>query len=54
MDKKEGKLRDFSKQLFPCRVKLNEFTEGVVTMRVGCLFQYFTTRVEKDNFLRRH
>ncbi len=32
---------------------LREFTEGVVTIGVGSLFQYFTTRVEKDDFLRR-
>ncbi len=30
-----------------------EFTEGAVTIGVGCIFQYFTTPVEKDDFLRR-
>ncbi len=43
MDKKEGKLREFRKQLFPCRVKLNEFTEDVIAIRVGSLFQYFSS-----------
>ncbi len=41
----------------PCRTesswRLKELTEGVVTLSVGNLFQYFTTRVEKDDFLRR-
>ncbi len=32
---------------------LKEFTKGAVTIGVGSLFQYFTTRVEKDDFLRR-
>ncbi len=32
---------------------LKGFTEGAVTIGVGSLFQYFTTRVEKDDFLRR-
>ncbi len=32
---------------------LNEMTEGAITIEVGSLFQYFTTRFEKDDFLRR-
>ncbi len=30
---------------------LNEFTEGAVAIEVGSLFQYFTTRIEKDDRL---
>ncbi len=30
-----------------------EFTEGAVTKGVGSQFLHFTTRVEKDEFLRR-
>ncbi len=33
--------------------RLKGFTEGAVTIGVGSLFQYFTTRVEKDDFLRK-
>ncbi len=33
--------------------RLKEFTEGAVTIGMGSLFQYFTTRIEKDDFLRR-
>ncbi len=33
--------------------RLNELTEGAVTIEVGSLFHNFTTRIEKDNFLRR-
>ncbi len=33
--------------------RLKEVTEGLVTVEVGSLFQYFTTSVEKDDFLRR-
>ncbi len=33
--------------------KGQELREGPVTIREGSLFQYFTTRVEKDGFLRR-
>ncbi len=33
--------------------RLKEFTEEVVTIGVGSLLQYFTTRVEKVDFLRR-
>ncbi len=32
--------------------RLNEFTEGAVVIEVGSLFQYFTTRTEKGDFLR--
>ncbi len=32
---------------------LNEMTEGAVTIEVGSLFQYFTTRSKKDDFLPR-
>ncbi len=34
--------------------RLKELTEGTVTIGVGSLFQYFTTRVKKDEFLQRH
>ncbi len=33
--------------------RLNELTEWAVATHVGSLFQYFTTRTEKDDFLRR-
>ncbi len=33
--------------------RLKELTEGAVTIVAGSLFQYFTTRIEKDCFLRR-
>ncbi len=33
--------------------RLKEFAEGAVTIGMVSLFQYFTTRVEKDAFLRR-
>ncbi len=38
-----------------CRIMyfLKEFTEGAVTNGVESLFKNLTTRVEKDNFLRR-
>ncbi len=32
---------------------LNESTEGIVTIEVGSLFQYFMTRIEKHDFLRK-
>ncbi len=32
---------------------LKELTEGTVRIDAGNLFQYFMTRIEKDNFLRR-
>ncbi len=32
---------------------LKEFTEGALTIGVGSLFQYFTTRIEKDDIPRR-
>ncbi len=32
---------------------LNELMEGAVTLEVGSLFQYFTTRIERDDVLRR-
>ncbi len=44
---KDGKLLDFSKQNFPRRVKLKEFTEGAVIIEVGSLLGHFTTHVEK-------
>ncbi len=33
---------------------LNESTEGTVTIEVGSLLVYFTTHIEKDDFLRKH
>ncbi len=33
--------------------RLNELTEGAVTIGVGSLFQYLTTRIEKHDFLRK-
>ncbi len=46
----DGKLRIFCIQILPGRIEL---TEGAGTKKVGCLFQNFTTRIEKVNFLRR-
>ncbi len=34
--------------------RLSVLTEGPLTIEVGTLFQYFTTRIEKGEFLRRH
>ncbi len=33
--------------------RLNELTEGTVTIGVGSLFQYLTTRIEKEDVLRK-
>ncbi len=33
--------------------RLKEFTEGLLTKGVWSMFQYFTTRFEKDDFVRR-
>ncbi len=33
--------------------RLNAITEGAITIEVGSLFQYFTTCIEKDDFLPR-
>ncbi len=34
--------------------RLSVLTERALTIEVGILFQYFKTRIEKKDFLRRH
>ncbi len=54
-EQKEGKLRDFSKQFFPRRVKLTlegVYGRGGYNRSGEPVPVYFTTSVEKGDFLR--
>ncbi len=48
-----GEIMGLQQTVLPTPIQVDVFTEGAVTIGVGSLFQYFTTRVEKDDFLRK-